>query len=122
MEQVRNYSYQPYLLFSSAFCWTPSFDAVKEADLAQRGFPKVLIFLLLEQANPVPKIQPSDHAKMKHAAPRVVSPRRTVSAKLSWETGRGMGTRLQQNLAINTCYRGLLWLCLLQWFYTYTDQ
>lgn len=78
------------------------FDAVKEAGLAHTGFPKVLIFLLWEQANPAPKIQPSDHTKMKHTAPWFVFPR-IVSAKHSWETGRGMGTTLQQDLAINTC-------------------
>lgn len=76
---------------------------MKEADLAHRDFPKVLILLLWEQANTAPKIQLSDHAKMKHAAPWVVFPRRTVSAKHSWETERGMGTTLQQDLAINTC-------------------
>lgn len=44
MEQVGNYSSQLYLLFSSAFCWSPSFDAVKQAGLAHKGFPKVFLF------------------------------------------------------------------------------
>lgn len=91
----------PVSYCDSVFSWSPSLDAAKQAELGRRIYkpPRDLFFSHLSRqalvsgkptvSNPArschaqpctssfPKVQLSDHAKMTHAAPRVVSARTT---------------------------------------------